>query len=428
MNPLNTTPYLPTIVFFFFTFIVYPNVVYLQTAPDTQNADQMYEAKSYHAAAELYEQSSVEDIAALEKLAHSYRLNHDTQNAEKYYAMIVGRSYDPINYLYYAQALQSNGKKEDAKKYFEKYDEVMSKSGDQRGGQKADQMEHPTKEQPTVHIYQLANLNSEAMDFSPTPYKNGMVFVSTRQSESLLVVETKTTDKWTGEDYSSLYFSDNQGNGVFSQPNLFSLELNGQYHEGPLAFSQKKDLLFYTSNKAIKNEEGQKEQFLKITTAIKEGRRWLKDEILDLSWPACNDVHPALSSNEDFLVFASDRPGGYGGMDLYVSYFSGGQWGLPINLGADINTKGNEVFPFVSKEGTLYFSSDGWAGNGGLDVFHAPIDEDGFWLSSSNFGLPFNSPKDDFGFVLEKNGKKGYLASAREGGKGKDDIYCFEFK
>ena len=372
MNPIYVFPYRQLAAFILFFFFLLPSFCFSQPPVHLKKADQLYATNGYHEAVEIYQNTQTYELATLEKLAHSYRLNHDTQNAEKYYALVVDKSYDPLAYLYYAQALQSNGKQEKALEYFYKYHGVMANSNDKRGETMLVHKEKPKAfSNKNIHFYHLANINSEAMDYSPAFYQNGMVFLSTRQNKTLLEAKN-TSDKWTGESYSTLYFAHNQSNSVLSKAEPFSLELNGAFHEGPLAFSQKKEVLYYTRNISRKNEEGKKEKFLAITTAKKEGRKWLKDKTLDLSHPNSNNVHPALSPNEDFLVFASDRPGGYGGMDLYIAYFSGGQWGLPVNLGAAINTKGNEVFPFIYQDGSLYFASDGQIGFGGLDVFYAP--------------------------------------------------------
>ena len=402
-----------------------------QTSANQSEADRLYAQQGYHSAAEKYEASQKQDTETLERLAHSYRLIHDTQNAEKYYAQIIAKSYDPANYLYYAQALQSNGKPELAKEYFQKYDSLKSSNGDKRGNH----FLHNTADSKlpideTIVLENLQDINSGQLDFSPVIFENGIVFASTRLSPSA----TQQLDKWTGEAYSSLYFVENQDNGSFSTPSPFPLGLGSAFHEGPLAFSKNRNLLYYTRNVSQKNEAGKKEYFLKIATAVKEGKLWLKDDLLDLGGQAkpghqsYNDVHPTLSEDGRQLVFASDRPGGYGGMDLYISYYSDGKWRFPINLGPAVNTAGNEVFPFLGKNADLYFASDGWGGFGGLDIFCAKTNNEGDWASSANIGLPFNSPKDDFGLVLDNSNLQGYLTSARDGGLGRDDIYRFSSK
>ncbi|MEO1259975.1 MAG: OmpA family protein [Bacteroidota bacterium] len=387
-----------------------------------QEADELFQQKAFRSAAIKYESSNPSDIHALEQLAHSYRLNHDTQNAEKYYAMVVNYSYDPLNYLYYAQSLQSNGKADLAKDYFLKYDKLSAVLGDHRGRQFAEDIEYlPAPVYEGVTVANLEMLNSEQTDYSPVFYQNGIVFASTRATANQEVAR----DKWTGANYSKLYFSESQEDQSFTAPTEFSTGLTAKFHEGPLTFSKKGDLLLYTRNVSPKKNNTGKEHFLKIATAIKLGKRWLKDDLPDLGWKACNDVHPSLSHDGMMLLFASDRPGGYGGMDLYVSQFSNDRWSTPINLGSAVNTAGNEVFPFIHENGTLYFASDGRGGFGGLDIFFSQATAEGDWETATNLGQPFNSPKDDFGYIINSASTNGYFSSARDGGKGKDDLYHF---
>ena len=393
-----------------------------QESMQNQVADELFQQKAFQSAVEEYELTDTDDVHALEQLAHSYRLNHDTQNAEKYYAQIVHRSYNPLNYLFYAQSLQSNGKADLARDYFLKYDKLNADTGDRRGRHSAEAIDGaPAPAYDGVAIENLQTLNSVQTDYSPVFYQNGIVFASTRAADNT----QKGSDKWTGTDYSGLYFSEKQPDNNFTAPAEFSTGLTTQFHEGPLSFSKNGDLLLYTRNISPKKNNADKEYFLKIATAIKLGKRWLKDDLLDLGWSTCNDVHPSLAHDGRKLIFASDRPGGYGGMDLYVTYFSNDHWSTPINLGSAVNTAGNEVFPFIHESGTLYFASNGWGGFGGLDIFFSYETVGGEWDTAINIGLPFNSSMDDFGYIINSNNKGGYFSSARTGGMGKDDLYRF---
>lgn len=396
-----------------------------QTSASLEQADQLYQQYGYHAAATLYEQVDA-DLAALERLANSYRLNHDTENAEVQYAKLVEQSDNPLHFLRYAQVLHSNGKLDMAKTFYLKYDAAVSDKNDQRGKQIAHTINQlSTLKSADVLFENAAAINSDKSDFSPVFYKNGIVFVSTRSTDQHLKSSVLQKDKWTGDDYSALYSADFQEDGTIATPELFATGLDAKFHEGPLTFSRNGDLLLYTRNVSKQKKQGNKEYFLKIATAIRLGNKWLKDDPFDLGDWACNDVHPTLSADGQQLVFASDRPGGYGGMDLYLTTFSNGHWGVPINLGPTINTPGQEVFPFLYDDGTLYFASDGWGGFGGLDIFHSQLDEMEDWEQATNLGSPFNSNKDDFGYLLNVTGTEGYLSSAREGGLGKDDLYHF---
>jgi outer membrane protein OmpA-like peptidoglycan-associated protein len=134
--------------------------------------------------------------------------------------------------------------------------------------------------------------------------------------------------------------------------------------------------------------------------------------------------HPSLSVNDSVLYFTSDMPGGYGGADIYLSERTDSGWTAPRNLGPEINTEGNEMFPYIHESGVLYFASNGHLGLGGLDIFKAIPNNEKFQIE--NMGYPLNSKYDDFSLTMDEEQKGGYFASNREGGKGDDDIYKFE--
>jgi outer membrane protein OmpA-like peptidoglycan-associated protein len=135
-------------------------------------------------------------------------------------------------------------------------------------------------------------------------------------------------------------------------------------------------------------------------------------------------AHPSLSADGQMLYFASDMPGSVGGMDIWFCRREGDGWSKPVNPGPVVNTAGDEVFPYLRADGTLFFSSSGHPGLGGLDIF-ATKQVDGIWQEPANQGAPLNSATDDFSIIFDADGKTGYFASDRSGGKGKDDIYSF---
>ena len=298
-----------------------------QTSATADQADRLYEQHAYKAAAKLYESADT-DLVALEKLANSYRLNHDTEKAEIHYAELVRRTTNPIHFLHYAQALQSNGKLDLAKSFYLKYDRAISGEMDKRGSHKATAIDRLAQLKSEHYFFENAeNINSEQSDFSPLFYQNGIVFVSTRLTDKQSELQQPKKDNWTGDGFSALYLTEFQEDGTLSLPEIFSTGLNTKFHEGPLAISNNGERLFYTINISPKKKKKKKEYFLKIGTAIKEGNRWLRDGLIDLGAENCNDVHPALSADGQLLIFASDRLGGYGGMDIYMVKFSNHRWG-----------------------------------------------------------------------------------------------------
>ena len=208
-----------------------------------------------------------------------------------------------------------------------------------------------------------------------------------------------------------------------------SERLNSKYHEGPATFSPDGSRIIFTRNNYSQGRVGKSADGitkLKLYTARQQNGLWVDMAELPFNSNDYSVGHPTLSRDEQLLYFASDMPGGSGGTDLYVSRYQNGRWGRPVNLGEDINTKGNELFPFVDDAGNLYFSTDGRKGIGQLDIFFATVSTLATGLivqSVDHLDAPINSPKDDFGLITDADRRGGYLSSNR--GEGNDDIYRF---
>lgn len=398
------------------------------TAQTSKEALKLYDRLSYKASIVHFEDMEDMDQISMEKIANSYRLNHDTKNTELWYAQVLKGTNNPIDYLYYAQALQSNGKYDKAKEYYLKYDEMLGGDAqDNRGQQLAAAIDRMNEWKHTnVIIKNEQAINSEKLEFSPTYYGNGVVFVSTN---SLLQDETeKKKDKWMDDHFMTLYYSDILDGGTLDEPQEFSTNISSQFHEGPVAFSRNGERLFFTRNnyhKGKRRNNSNGVMKLKIYEAILEAGEWTDVKEVPFNTDEYEEAHPTISADGTSLYFASDRAGGYGGMDIYKSEFINGTWSAPINLGEKVNTAGNEVFPFIHDDGTLYYASNGLGGLGGLDIFSTQNTDETTWSAPENIGTPFNSAKDDFGLVMNVLGTEGYFASAREDGAGKDDIYSF---
>jgi peptidoglycan-associated lipoprotein len=165
-----------------------------------------------------------------------------------------------------------------------------------------------------------------------------------------------------------------------------------------------------------------------IYVAKRKGKLWGQPKLLQIKVDSNTTIgHPTLSEDESTLIFSSDMSGGYGGKDLWiVQKEKRNSWSTPINLGPLVNTPGDEMFPFLHTDGTIYFASTGHIGMGGFDIYKTTQDVNGAYILPVNLKSPINSSADDFGMIIEKDGERGYLTSSREGGKGGDDIYQFE--
>ena len=403
---------------------------------------------------------------ALEKLAYSYRRLQDTRNAERVYSDLIKNFPDvnSLNYVYYAQALSGNKKYGEAKEIYAKYAELQKE--DLRGKKFSVSYMDMNRFYKDSSMYKIDYLpiNSKQADFSPMYYKNGLVFVSARDESGIF----KRVFSWNQTPFLDLYFSPDTAvirgiketynrsntaslggaksgdNSALSEATVaaanmpedemqmtksakFSRTLNTKYHEGPVSFFKDYSKIVFTRNnyngKAKKSTDGINK--LKLFIADQKGKDWAKGVELPFNSNDFSCGHPALSADDTKLYFVSDMPGGYGGTDVYVVEYNGGQWGTPINMGKEINTEGNEMFPYIDGNNNLYFASDGQEGLGGLDIFYAELKDGIAYKGIQNLGAPINSEKDDFGLITDKERNNGYFSSNRRRGVSDDNIYSF---
>lgn len=255
--------------------------------------------------------------------------------------------------------------------------------------------------------------NSSSSDIAPSPYKSGIVFCSNRSG-----LKMQRNSEIDGNPLYDLYFI-NDIDKSRNSPSLFSTRLNSIDHEGPVCFNNNGDTVYFS-----RNEEASSQPHLKMFRSIKTGRQWGRPQNFMLNDTSASFAHPSISADGKMFFFTSDMKGGFGGTDIYACILIDSSWSMPINLGGNINTSGNEVFPFINKEGQLYFASDGHLGMGGYDMFISTQLE-GMWQTAQNLKSPVNTGADDFAYTESKDGKV-YFTSNRKGGKGNDDIYTFE--
>jgi outer membrane protein OmpA-like peptidoglycan-associated protein len=355
------------------------------------------------------------------KIAESYRkLNDPTQSSGWYAKAVAGEVKEPTAYLYYADALSSLQHYDEAKKWYEKYSTLVP--DDVRPNQKIRAINNLRKfrDRSAEITIERVTFNSDAADFSPEFYENDqIVFVSSRESRTAFA----NVFTWDNSEYLNLYVTDKKNKGK-----LFQSGINSKYHEGPLSIYGNNQKMIFTRNDYLNNSLGADEEGitkLKLYSASRgnEGE-WSKPEEFKYNNAEYSVGHPAVTEDGKILVFASDMPGGLGGTDLYISEWINDQWSEPINLGNTINTKGNELFPYLNNESQLFFSSDGHGGFGGLDIFGIDLSAKDDNSHLVNLGKPINSSFDDFSLIIE--GDHGFFSSNREGSKNNDDIYSFK--
>jgi outer membrane protein OmpA-like peptidoglycan-associated protein len=209
-----------------------------------------------------------------------------------------------------------------------------------------------------------------------------------------------------------------------------SKKTNTRFHEGPLCFTADGKTVYFTRNNvsngiAVRDDKGIQNLKLYKATVTQDGQ-WVEEVELPFNSRDYSVGHPSISPDGKIMYFASDMPGGFGGADIYkVSINSDGTYGKPENLGNSVNTEGQEMFPWISTDGNLFFSSNGHIGLGGLDIFVLLATKKAEFGKLLNVGRPVNSQNDDFAFSMNKDARTGYFASNRIGGKGDDDIFSY---
>ncbi|WP_426430965.1 OmpA family protein [Winogradskyella sp. HB-48] len=366
-----------------------------------------------------------------QKLANSFYFRNDMENAAKWYGELftMNEVIDPEYYFRYALALKGIENYEESDKWMKKFNEL--KPDDMRGKAFLSKVDYRANiEELSRDDIEVENLdiNTELSDFGTTEYDNSIVFASARGGGRKY--------RWNEEPYLDIYAVEKTENG-FGEVKEIQGKVNTKYHESSAVFSPNGKYMFFTRNNFFKlkyKEDGSGVNRLQLYRAtLSEDGTWDEIHKVHFNSEDYSVAHPALNLTGTRLYFASDMTGTYGQSDIFVvDVNDDGTLGEPENLGSSINTEGQESFPFMDTSGNLFFSSTGFPGLGGLDVFKSEeLDQKVASGSNRNFpienvGKPVNSSADDFGYYENLVTKRVYFSSNREGGKGSDDIYTFE--
>lgn len=351
--------------------------------------------------------------------AESYRLSNRIEKAAPYYQAALEQGVTEEEALFYAAfALKANGEYGQAREQLEKYLE----SGKNReyiswARKEIRNLRYITdllEKDSYYDVRHIQELNSEAAEYAPV-YNNGEIFFTSNREGGKIY-------KATGTAFTDIYKAKMEGAKILpgTEEMLAELINTDKVNEGAVTFSNDGTLMIFARGNSGR-KKGTREVNLYMTR-YRTGS-WSKPELLSINDPDSWDSTPAFSRDGRTLYFASNREGGYGGIDLYSAVMNAnGRFSNLKNMGKDINTEGDEMFPWVSPDGKLYFSSSGHPSLGGLDLFVA-VRKEGL-INVENLGVPMNSPKDDFALTYLTR-TKGYFSSNRDGGKGDDDIYAF---
>jgi peptidoglycan-associated lipoprotein len=363
------------------------------------------------------------------QLATCYRLTGNYKRAEASYKRLVANGWDKRNpeiLLRYAEMLKINEEYEEAIIQYNAYSERMP--DDPRGKEGAEAcalipewIENPSKYQVT----NVKKINSRESDFAPaftSENYNELVFTSSREGSV-----GKEIDKWTGQNFTDLWTAKIDRKDEWSAPVLFdnSETVNSKANEGAAQLNSKFNTIYFTRC----NNDPQKESGCQVYMSRRSGRNWGTAEMVEIKGIDTLSTigQPTVSENELIIYFAANRRGGMGGNDIWVALRDSKSdgFGRPLNLGDVVNTPGDELFPFLRNDTTLFFASDGHGGMGGLDIFYTTIDTAGNWGEPVNLKYPINSTLDDFGIIFHPTEEFGYLSSNRDGSRGMEDIWYF---
>jgi outer membrane protein OmpA-like peptidoglycan-associated protein/tetratricopeptide (TPR) repeat protein len=387
-----------------------------------RRGDHFYEATIYPKAVKSYERGLKRqpDQRAIERLGDAYRQLGLTHKAEACYAEAV-KSPDVATSikLHYADMLKANGNYDAAQQWYQAY--LLMGAEPNRAARAIQGCELSRTALADSSQFSIARLsfNTSGSEFGPAIYQNGLLVAMEKRGGLRRALNLRNYNH-----FYDLYFVRQRDAGNGYRTKRLKGKVNGPYHEGPSALNSLQNELYFTRSFFVKGKsslEPRDQSRLKLMRATFARGRWQNIVEMPFNSDAYSCGHPALDSEAQLLVFASDLPGGFGGTDLYMCMREGFGWSNPLNLGPEINTEGNERFPFLHEDGTLFFASDGLPGLGGLDLFFAAAKGDG-WHNPQNLGYPLNSRSDDFSLAWHRNRATGYLASDRAGN---DDIYSF---
>lgn len=398
------------------------------TAQDvkTKKADRYFELFKFENAIEQYQRvikKEPDNYHALERLGDCYRLLGNTTEAEFWYSSAAKHpEADSLVVFYYAQALRSNGKYSDAKVQYLKYNSMAP--NDPRGSRLAKSMDEINVLKADSLRYNVINIgdgNTPGSEFSPAYYQDSMLIFPSNRGE-------KGKDVWQGGAFLDLYTASIVNDTTVEDVNALEGKVNSKFHEGPVTFNKDYTVMYFTRNSYVKSKKKGEADIMRLSVfkaTLKDGK-WGDVERLPFNNDDYTCGHPTLSADGKYLYFSSDMPGGYGGLDLWRVSVSEESYGAPENLGDAVNGIGNEQFPFLHEDGTLFYASDGFVGLGGLDIYYSTLAANGKYGAPTNMGYPINTHFDDLGLVFNKEKKKGFFSSNRDGGMGDDDIYYFD--
>ncbi len=394
-----------------------------ERAYESFNAGEYYQAIDHFKSA--YSRTNRNDRAARAQLvfmiAESYRLTNDPRNAETWYRQSVRSPLSrPEAQYWLAEQMKKNEKYQQAIDEFRKYKQVAPNDPKADVGIRSCELADEWMRNPEAYrVEELKDINSRASDFGPVFARDdaGLLYFTSSRDDAT----GNKTHGATGQGFTDIFETRLDKKSKWSTP-IPVAGINSEFEDGTPSLTTDYRELFFTRCEAGKRER----KGCVIMYSQRSGNGWSQPVNLNIFADTLIAAHPSISPDGLTLWFVSDIPGGYGGKDIYYStrMKPDDPWSTPRNAGPDINTGGDELFPFIRDNGYLYFSSDGHIGMGGLDIFRAMPQPDGSWVVQ-NMKAPINSSADDFSITFEANAERGIFSSTRKGRR-IDELYSFE--
>lgn len=399
---------------------------FVQKVKDGETA---FERKQYAVAIKLLEEEYQESAYLDRKarlaflLGESYLKLSDSKNASKWYYTSEKDNYGEKALEKYAACLRNLEEYSKAEKIYEQLVNKNPTKLEYLAARTSCKVAQEWKMSKDKNPYKVLStkFNSQYSDYAPVLYNNKLVISSDKPNT------TEAVYSWTGNAFSDFYIADKKANIL----NPFSNKINSEANEGSICFNKQFTECFFT--RCASEENSTEDGHCKLFYSQLKRDVWTEPEVLAFMEPSINYMHPMLNENDSVLFFVADHPEGFGGYDMYYIFRTKEAWEGPYIMDKGINSEGDEMFPFLDKD-TLYFSSNGHTGMGGLDIYRSEWqDAKKIWGPPINMKAPINTGADDFGFCVDQSSKSragvlktGYLSSNRKGGQGMDDVYAFE--
>lgn len=424
----NTAAYKKVLIIIFLLFsesVI--NIAKAQLSVEEKQANKYYDRFSYFKAIKRYESIKDLSVSGLRNLALCYQRTNQLEKSKEAFEKFINTSEVTAEDMFtYADVLRMNGKYDESLKWLDKFREAKPDDNRSKLYSRVSADLTTLPKDDGRYIINNLSINTGDQEFGTTYFLNQIVFASTRSGTNPI----KRLYNWNEKPFLNIYVSDKSEEMVLANPKQLRKQINKSLHEGPAAFNSKGTIMAFTRNNYKEKSSDKSVKFQIYFSQKNEKGKWQKEEPFRLNNKEYNIGHPWISADGNQMYFSSDMPGGVGGSDIYrIVRNADGTWGNAINVGPEINTEADEMFPFYhEKADILFFSSNGHVGFGGLDIYMSQNLGNGEFRKVSNAGPPLNSRYDDFALIIDSALKYGFFSSNREGGKGDDDLYAFELR